>query len=216
MDGVISDTEPLKFLAYKLAFKELHEIDLPEDDHLWKGKTEPNVVKYWSDKFSIKFKENDVRKIIEKKRTIYNQIIDNGDIPQINGVVEFIKKLHASGKPLAVVTSSRRDSVNLVLNRLNLKDLFKVILTRDDISKLKPDPEGYLKAINHLGFSPDDCLIFEDSQSGVKAAKAAGAFCVGVLSCFTKEELGEADFWIKDFEELTQLILLLPQKTIIG
>ena len=92
------------------------------------------------------------------------------------GLVDIIKALRTSGYKTAVVTTASRENCNDILCRFNLFELFDLILTHEDIVKSKPDPEGFLKAMQYFGVNPMETIIFEDSEIGLKAAERSGAF----------------------------------------
>ncbi len=100
----------------------------------------------------------------------------------VKGVVPFLRTLRQHGFPTALVTSGQYWKVNAVTGQLGLRDLFTTFVTIEDIRNGKPDPDCYLRAARLLQKESEQCLVFEDSVSGVQAAVAAGALCVGVLS----------------------------------
>lgn len=106
------------------------------------------------------------------------------------GAVEFIDRLRKRGISVALVTSSNALKMeHLWIDMPGFKDMFDVIITGDEVSNSKPDPEGYLKAAHSLGLDPRRCVVFEDSLQGVKAGKAAGAFVVGVEGTLRPEDI---------------------------
>jgi len=96
------------------------------------------------------------------------------------GVRRLIGEARRLGLPLAVASSSRSDSVNPHLRRFGLRAAFDVVLTAEDVERVKPAPDLYLLAAERLGADPAAVLAFEDSGRGVRAAKSAGARCVAV------------------------------------
>ncbi len=95
-----------------------------------------------------------------------------------------ISKLKASGYQMAVCSNSVKQSIEAMLQRAELLQYFDFFLSNQDVSKTKPDPEIYLKAMQRLSVRPDECLVVEDNHNGIKAARAAGAhlLCVGDVS----------------------------------
>jgi beta-phosphoglucomutase len=94
---------------------------------------------------------------------------------------ELVRGLADAGCALGIVTGAQRADVALVLTASGLTDLFTTVVSEEDVSAGKPDPEGFLLAAARLGVVPEDVLVFEDSTAGVRAATAAGMRCVGVL-----------------------------------
>ncbi|MFO0954618.1 MAG: HAD family phosphatase [Isosphaeraceae bacterium] len=96
------------------------------------------------------------------------------------GLFHLLARLEALGLPRAVATSSRREYAEGMISRHGLMPHFSFVLTGEDVSRGKPDPEVYLLAATRLGIEPRRMLVLEDSPAGLAAAKAAGAFAVGV------------------------------------
>jgi HAD superfamily hydrolase (TIGR01509 family) len=130
---------------------------------------------------------------------------------RVRGALDFIRNLRESGEKIALATSAPRQSVDAFLDAFSLKRLFDAEVCGDDVSRWKPDPEVFLKAASQLGENAADCVIFEDSQAGVFAAKAAGATCVALLTSASREILAGADFFIKDFQD-KELGKIIPSK----
>ena len=91
------------------------------------------------------------------------------------GLVDIIRLMKSEYKT-AVVTTASRENCYDILNQFNLTELFDLILTHDDITEAKPNPEGFLKAMKYFGAEPTDTIIFEDSDVGLKAAEKSRAF----------------------------------------
>jgi beta-phosphoglucomutase len=103
-----------------------------------------------------------------------------------------VRHLRADGYPTALTTVSHREQAMIVLDALKLRDQFDVIVTIDDVSHGKPDPEIYLLAARRLGVPPETCLAVEDSLPGVRSAVAAGMACVASTSDLTRASVHAA------------------------
>src|ERR1022692_3120307 len=113
----------------------------------------------------------------------YSELVDEGEI-LIPGVAELLPRL-ASRYRLAIVTSSEPGPFARTHARTGLLPHFELVLTRADYQRSKPDPEPYLTAVARLGLPPARCLVIEDSERGLRAAKAAGLCCWVVPSQLT-------------------------------
>jgi len=102
-------------------------------------------------------------------------------------VLEHIESSHGQ-IPFAVVSGSTRDSVTSSLEVLGLLDKFETLVCAGDYERSKPDPEPFLIAAKRLGVSPEDCLVFEDTEMGIQAATAAGMASVKVLQPWEREK----------------------------
>ncbi len=106
---------------------------------------------------------------------------------------ETIRALHDAGYTLALVSSSAREKLLISLDAAKIPaEYFDLILSGNDVTKKKPDPEPYVKAAEKLGKDPKDCLVIEDALNGIKAAKAAGMHCGAVTTSFPKSALLDA------------------------
>lgn len=167
LDGTLFDQKDADAKAYSIAFaeagvnfdekqhKKLHGLRFEERMQIMAGSMDETT----------KSKIKDLK--VKHYKSTFDLIKPN------IGLVEFIKSDKAYKKAL-VTTARRRNAMNL-LSHFNLDPkLFDVIITGEDVSRGKPDPECYLLALKALKISPDESLVFEDSESGVKAAKSAG------------------------------------------
>jgi HAD superfamily hydrolase (TIGR01509 family) len=139
-----------------------------------------------------------IDRLIARKAAYYREAFEKRFL-LFPGVVELVRRL-VERFPLAIASGALRDEIELVLDRADLRDCFRVIVAAEDVSACKPDPEGYLKALAALNSSgaaalANQCLVIEDSIAGVKAAKRAGMRCLAVTNSYAAEELKEAD-WI--------------------
>ena len=117
----------------------------------------------------------------------------------------FVDALHAHAVPMAVATSARRADAIGLLGPLGLLDRFAVIVSAEDVTRGKPDPEVYLLAARRLGTPPASCLAFEDALVGVQAARNAGMRVVGVATAYDPSDLlaAGAEQAIMTFEGLS-------------
>lgn len=134
-------------------------------------------------------------------------IVPDGDvaIEPVAGAAELVRWFASRQVSLALVTSARRNSVDKALELVGVRDLIEVVVTADDVTTGKPDPEGFLLASELLGVPRADSVAFEDSSNGVVAARAAGyRTVVGVLTTLTADMLMEAgaDVTVDDLNDL--------------
>lgn len=107
----------------------------------------------------------------------------------IAGIQDFAQALKELDFPRGVATSSHKERMDQMLERIGLPNHFNSSITAHDVSKGKPDPEPYLKMANKLALDPSVCLVFEDAIAGVQSAIAAGMTCIGIGNAFTVERL---------------------------
>ena len=195
MDGVIIDSNPFHKIALK-EFCKLHGYELTEEELRLKiyGRTN----KDWIPNLFGTLSPEVVARYGEEKEAMFREIYKN-DVKLVDGLREFLDSLEAAGIPRAIATSAPRSNVDFTLKYTNTGKYFKTILDEAFVTRGKPDPEIYLKTAAALGFEPKNCVVFEDSLSGVAAGKRAGCKVVGITTTHTAEELHETDFIIKDF-----------------
>ena len=124
-----------------------------------------------------------------------------GNTPTMPGAIELVRELQSHGVKTALVSASPRNIVDAVLDSLG-HDLFPFSISSDDVAQTKPDPECYLKAASLSGSEISNCLVFEDSITGITAAKASGAYLIGVPHLVSVAE-SERVRVIKSLEQLS-------------
>jgi beta-phosphoglucomutase-like phosphatase (HAD superfamily) len=106
-----------------------------------------------------------------------------------------------AGLKQCIVSSTPRANIELVLDSLGVKALLDAIVGEEDVSRGKPDPQGFLLGAERLGVPPPECVVFEDAPEGIAAGKAAGMRCIGVATTRPPERLGEADLVVPSLED---------------
>jgi len=134
--------------------------------------------------------------------------------PILPGVLDYLDEAERRGLLLAIASSSPENWVRGHLARLGIYQRFDAIKTADDVKRTKPDPELYLATLEALSRKPEQTLVFEDSPNGVKAAKAAGIYCVAVPNPLTTQlEFIGADLRLNSLSEKTlgELLQMVPE-----
>ena len=125
------------------------------------------------------------------------------DIKPLKGLVRFLNELENKKVPRAIGTSAPRSNVDFTLTRTETTRYFDIILNDTFVTHSKPHPEIYLKCAQALGLPNSQCIVIEDSLSGVEAGKAAGSKVIGITTTHPAHELSHCDLVIDDFEGLT-------------
>ncbi|MGE0589009.1 MAG: HAD-IA family hydrolase, partial [Cyclobacteriaceae bacterium] len=113
------------------------------------------------------------------------------------GVISLLQSLREKKTKIALASSSK--NAKTVIDKLEIRDWFEVIVDGTMITHSKPDPEIFLLAAERLGLEPKDCIVVEDAEAGVEAAKSAGMKCIGIGSV---AQLGKADVVVNQIQEL--------------
>lgn len=127
----------------------------------------------------------------------------------IAGALEFLDTLAANGIPAAIVTSSNTEKMDNLYRQLpGFRERFATVITSCDVTRSKPDPEGYLLAAGRLGLEPEKCCVFEDSFSGLEAGRRAGGAVVALATTNPRHTLvDKANAVIDNFNDLSASIL---------
>ena len=199
-DGVIVDSSSHHEESWERLAKE-NGFTLPEG-HFKKGfgmKNEfiiPNVLN-WSDR------PEEIRQLSLRKEELYREILLEWGIRPLPGVTEWLGELKQRGIGCAIGSSTHRLNIDTILNMLGFKDWFKAIVTAEDVSHGKPDPEVFLKAAERLGLDPSDCVVFEDALVGIEAGHRGGMKVVAVATTHPIEALNGADLAVHRLDELS-------------
>lgn len=152
-----------------------------------------------------------LQRLADEKEAIYREIYAPRMKP-VAGLRELLQGLRAAGVRCAVGTSGPQENLRMVLDGCHIAKFFDAIVSSEDVSRCKPDPEIYLTAAAKLELSPSACLVFEDAPAGIEAARHAGiGRIVALTTSFGRETLQEMtpDRIISDFTEITDLNNLL-------
>ncbi|WGQ11824.1 HAD family phosphatase [Pedobacter gandavensis] len=200
MDGVICHTNPYHSLAFRdfFALRNLAPTEAEFAQHMY-GKSNSYIFSHFFDR---PITGTELLELEEEKEGLFREIYKD-HIEPIAGIEEFIADLENHGVKLGVATSAPYANLELILSKVAIREKLGSILASEDVKKHKPDPEVYLTSARNLGVTPDQCLVFEDSYSGISAALNAGMRVVGVLSSHTIEELPKCDLYINDYQELS-------------
>ena len=198
MDGVLVDSNPFHKIALK-QFCLQHGHDLTEEQ--LREKIYGRTNKDWIPNLFGSLSKELIKQYADEKEALFREIYKN-DIKPVAGLIDFLEKLDLHQIPRAIATSAPRENVDFSLQLTKTEKYFSTILDESFVSKGKPDPEIYLKTAAALGFPPAQCVVLEDSLSGVKAGKGAGCKVVGITTTHTPDELNEADFIIENFHGL--------------
>jgi len=203
MNGVIIDDEKIHEQAFRSVVKEFN-YDLTSQDYkdIFQGKTDKAGFLAFMKKIHVH--DFDLQMLKQKKIAEYFKLIDN-QIESIPGVAELIHKVSKEYK-LALVSSANSQEVEVILVKLNLKEYFLLVVSGDDVQKGKPDPQPYIMALRKLGEKPENCIVIEDTSTGIKSAKAAGVFCIAITTTHEKKDLIEADKIVDNYDQVREIL----------
>lgn len=200
MDGVICHTNPYHSLAFRTFFSghNLNPTDEEFAQHMY-GKSNSYILSHF---FKRPVSGDELLQMEQEKEGLFRKIYEP-HIEPIAGIIAFIADLAQNRIKLGVATSAPYANLELILGKIDIRHQLGSILASEDVKKHKPDPEVYLSSAKNLGVLPENCLVFEDSFSGVSAALNAGMKVVGVLSSHSKAELPPCSLYIEDYTDLS-------------
>lgn len=210
-DGVIVNSEPLHFLAFHEVLRE-QDIDLTEQDYY-------NELLGLSDRdgfrriFAARERPLDPKTFllmqVRKNRAVMN-FIEQRRISALPGVEAFVRGLWRN-YPLAICSGALRDEIDAMLLGISLRDCFETIVAAEDVTVGKPDPSGYLMAMNalakhhHVKLTPADCLIIEDAPAVVKSTRAAGFTVLALTTSAPASKFEDANYIVDSLRPETVL-----------
>lgn len=144
-----------------------------------------------------------IRELGYEKEAIYRELYAPIITPQ-PGLLEFLAESEREGLRCAVGSSGYRANVDFVLDKCHIERYFEAAVAGDEVTRCKPDPEIYLTAAAKLGLKAEECIVFEDAEAGIEAAKRAGMKVVALATTFSREFLAttDADLIINDFRDI--------------
>ena len=175
-DGTLADNMPLHYRAWSLAMADFGGQYPEELFYEWGGRPTANIVAALNERFGLSM---DVESVVHRKEEYYFQLIP--EVAPMEEVVGFARSLWGKS-PLAVASGGHRALVVATLRALGIEDWFDAVVCAEDYDQGKPHPDPFLLAAKLLGVPPEDCVVFEDSPTGIEAAKSAGMEWVFVTS----------------------------------
>lgn len=198
MDGVIVHSNPThKKIIQEFCAK--HDLEVKEEEFREKvyGRTNQD----WIPAVFGNLSDKEIQNYADEKEAMFRAAFDPAE-HKVPGIVAFLDLLQKHQIKCVVATSAPAENAEYILNELSLNSYFERVLNSSDVTKSKPHPEPYLKAAKSVSANSENCIVFEDSISGVESGLAAGSKVVGVATTHTHEELSNCSLVIDDFISL--------------
>ena len=179
LDGVIVDTAHYHYLSWKEISRDLNIDFTIKDNENLKGVSRIDSLNYILKLGRLSFNTEEKNNLLDKKNNIYKHSISTlGKKNILKGVEKILSKAKEKKMLLAVGSSSK--NAKMIVEKLNLTHLFQAVVDGTMVKKTKPDPEVFLKAAKKMNLKSSECIVFEDAESGVIAAKKGGFNVVSV------------------------------------
>ena len=201
MDGVIVNSEPLHHLAYKKMFEEF-KLDVSNSLYeSFTGQSTYSICEQLCEIFDLKV---DANSLVLSKRKHFKIIFENdSSFEMIDGAMNLIKDYFENNLTLVLASSASMTNIERIFKKFDLNKFFKAKISGADLKESKPNPEIFIKAAQLAGFKKEECIVIEDSTSGINAAKSAQIYCVGYDSLNSKNQnYDKANLVINNFKEI--------------
>ena len=198
LDGVITETSEYHYMAWKTVCKKIgYDLTRKKNEEL-KGVNRKKCLDMIMEWGNIRLSEKEIESLLETKNNIYKDYIkDLNENDVCEGVLHFINDAIKNNIKIALYSASR--NAKRILCQLKIIDLFTVIIDGNNVSNAKPDPEGFKIAADLTKTNTKDCVVFEDSISGIEGANKLNMYTVGIGS---RDVLKNADVVYKGFKNL--------------
>ncbi len=207
LDGVIVNSEPVHQHLENEMYRELG-LEIP--DELKRSIVGTSAIDAWKLISRIYPLDKTPEELLAKGRGRYLEVVKKGGVPLSDGIRDVIDHFRSHDFLLMLASSATSRTIREVLKWHGLSMIFRIFVGGDQVSHSKPDPEIFLKTAKLGNMKPGECLVIEDASNGVKAAKAAGMFCIGYKNDFTGiQDLSAADVIV---EKLTAIDTTLVKK----
>lgn len=197
LDGVLVDTVPAHFKAWTRMFNE-HGYEF--SDSIYREHVDGRLRFDGAKAVMVHHSDAEIETAATLKNQYYRDMIERGEFEIFQTAIDTVRAFKADGYRLAAASSSR--NVRDILTRIALIDAFDVVVGGNDVTNGKPHPEIFLKAASDLDLAVNECVVIEDAEAGVKAAKAGGFFCYGLGHDGPTDHLSEADRIITSLDQI--------------
>jgi HAD superfamily hydrolase (TIGR01509 family) len=201
-DGVLADSGYNFYHAYERVLRDEGIVTSPREIYLREGEPTPRLLKAIFDQHHVPIDDAKIRELVVRRREYDAGLAERKLFPS---VPQLLHRLRQAGCRVGMVTGSSRKSLERVLTEAQARG-FDVIITADDVLRGKPDPEPFLLATRTLRIEPEKCIVIENAPFGIEAARAAGCAVAAICTTLPKADLGQANWIVKDHEELEVLL----------
>jgi HAD superfamily hydrolase (TIGR01509 family) len=162
------------------------------------------AVDIYTDAVKARNRHEDIEKMLQERSMVFNKMVEE-ELRPVPGSIELVKWARDNGFMVALGTSSPLEKMKSETRKLGIGGLFSLKVNGDMVKRGKPFPDIFLLTAKKLGLKPEECAVVEDSENGVKAAKAAGMFTIGFNSPHSpNQDRSMADAVVNDLEEVRE------------
>ena len=177
MDGTLVDSEEYHWLSWRDTMA-AEGIPITRDQFLATfGQRNDAILPRW---LGADATPDRIQRVGDAKEELYRRLVREGGLAPLPGAADWVRRLQAEDWRQAIASSAPRANVDVVLEVIGLADCFDVLVSAEDVTAGKPDPQVFLKAASKLAMPPSQCVVVEDAAAGVEAARRAGMRSIGV------------------------------------
>jgi len=196
LDGVLVDSTRFHYEAYRRLMAESgRDVGFDEFRNLIGLRNETILQRLFSE-----LPLQEMGRLAHRKEELFRELIA-GKVEALPGAADLVRRLRDAGVLLAIVSSTPRANIELILGSLGLAEAFAAVVGAEDAQRGKPHPEGFLAAAQRLEVPPARCVVLEDAPEGIAGGKAAGMRCIGVATTRPPGRLGEADLVVDRLDD---------------
>ena len=208
-DGVILDSESEHFAAFNFIIKKFNSVmTLEEYYKKYISFDDKAVFQNFFHDNNIMVTDKEIKDMIIEKNNFFElKLMDNAKI--FPGVIKLIKELSINFI-LAIGSGAKRNEIINILEKHRIYNLFETIISADEVSNSKPNPETYLKVLDNINdqntIISSECVVIEDTPGGIKSAKSANMDCVAITNTFDSSKLNLADVVVDNYNEIAKYL----------
>jgi len=198
LDGTLLDSEEYHWLSWRQTMASLGHPISREEFLATFGLRNDEILPRWLGAAATR---DEINRVSLEKESLYRTLLREGSVVPLAGASEWVRRLQREGWLQAIASSAPRANVDVVLEVLGMASFFQAVVSAEDVTAGKPDPQVFLTAADRLEVAPQACVVVEDSPMGIEAARRAGMHCIGVSR---NGRLAAADLAVASLDQLPE------------
>lgn len=195
MDGTLIESTEADFLAWKWLFAD-YNVSFTFQEYIpLLGIKSADVMQA-----RLQLHGDALKNALKKKMEYFKEVVASNGIKPVPFADAFLKNLKTYPVQIALATSSRREKMHLLMEKVNLLQYFDVLVAGEEVQRGKPAPDIFIQAARHMQLDAGKCIVIEDAANGIAAAKSAGMKCIAITTTHAANQLQQADLIIDTFE----------------
>lgn len=191
LDGTIVFSHPIHFAAYEELFGRFGiKWSFEEFEKVFAGTGAPMIIQTILARHGIK--DFDLKKLVTDKKDIFNKLLEKQQLKTVPGFFQFLSNVNMKGLRKIIASGSNKANILHMLKAIGAEEEFPEVISGEEVSNPKPAPDIFLAAAEKIAVPPAECIVFEDTQHGIRGAIAAGMKCVALTTTETPDILEKA------------------------